>query len=188
MLEKMPDIVTIERTFPAPPDLIWKLWTEPEHFAAWYGPDGSTVPVARMDVRVGGNRLLCMEVQTPQGPRRMWFTGTYLEVTENRRLVYTDSMADEHGNVMAPEELGMPPGHPTTTEVRVQLEPVPGGTRMLLNHVGVPEGSPAAAGWAMALDKLAGRLTPHDGTPADTAPTPSPPVRQTTLLETGRED
>jgi len=90
---KTPDRVTIERTFPAPPEAIWTLWTLPEHFASWYGPEGSTVPVAEMDVRVGGTRLLCMEVQTPQGPRRMWFTGPYLEGTVNKRLVYTDAMS-----------------------------------------------------------------------------------------------
>ena len=119
---RTPDGVRIERTFPAAPSLIWTLWTQPEHFASWYGPEGSTVPVARMDVRVGGNRLLCMEVQTPQGPRRMWFTGTYLEVVENQLLVYSDAMADEHGNVLAPEEMGMPAGHPAITGLRMHGE------------------------------------------------------------------
>ncbi len=156
---KTPDQMSIERTFPAPPATIWKLWTQPEHFASWYGPVGSAVPVAQMDVRVGGTRLVCMEVQTPQGPRRMWFTGTYLVVDVNRRLVYTDAMADEHGNVLAPEEMGMPAGHPAVTEVRVDLEPVTGGTRMVLTHVGVPEGSPGAIGWAMAFDKLTAQLS-----------------------------
>jgi uncharacterized protein YndB with AHSA1/START domain len=154
MVEKMPDSVTIERTLPAPPEVIWRLWTQPEHFASWYGPEGSTIPEATMDVRVGGTRVLCMQVHTPQGPRQMWFIGTYLEVVENQRLVYTDSMADERGRVMTPEELGMPAGHPTTTEVRVQLESVAGGTRMVVTHVGIPEGSPGAIGWAMAFDKL----------------------------------
>ena len=159
MVEKtMPDQVTIERTFPAPPEVMWELWTQPEHFASWYGPEGSSVPVAEMDLRVGGARLLCMEVQTPQGPRRMWFTGTYLEVAANQLLVYTDAMADEHGNVIAPEEMGMPAAHPATTEVRVELEAVSGGTRMVLTHVGIPEGSPGAVGWAMALDNLAEQL------------------------------
>jgi uncharacterized protein YndB with AHSA1/START domain len=157
---KTPDQVTIERTFPAPPETIWTLWTLPEHFASWYGPDGSTVSVAEMDVRVGGTRRLCMEVKTPQGPRRMWFTGTYLEVAVNQLLVYTDAMTDQDGNVIAPEQLGMPAGHPAVTEVRVELEPVSGGTRMVLTHVGIPEGSPGAVGWAMALDKLTEQLTP----------------------------
>jgi uncharacterized protein YndB with AHSA1/START domain len=150
--------VKIERTLPAPPEMIWTLWTHPEHFASWYGPAGSTVHVTEMDVRVGGTRLLSMEVQTTGGPRRMWFTGTYLEVTVNQRLVYTDAMADEHGNVLPPEEMGMPAGHPAITEVRVELTPVGSGTRMVLTHVGIPAGSPGAVGWTMALDKLTGLL------------------------------
>ena len=118
----------IERSFDAPVDLIWQMWTDPEHFKAWYGPDGATIPVAKMDVRVGGTRLVCMEMQTPDGPMQMWFTGEYREVVENERLVYTESMSDEHGNVLSPADMGMPDGHPTTTEVRVELDDVGGRT------------------------------------------------------------
>jgi uncharacterized protein YndB with AHSA1/START domain len=150
--------VVIERSFDAPVDLIWQMWTDPQHFSAWYGPDGATVPVAKLDVRVGGTRLVCMEMQSPNGTMRMWFTGEHREVVENQRLVYTESIADENGNVMSPAELGMPEGHPTTTEVRVELTPVDGRTKMVLTHVGIPAGSPGAAGWTMALDKLAARV------------------------------
>jgi len=105
--------VVIERRFNAPVGLVWKMWTDPEHFKAWYGPTGATIPVARMDVRVGGTRLVCMEMQTPKGPMQMWFTGEYLEVVEPERLVFTDSMSDENGRVVSPTEMGMPEGHPT---------------------------------------------------------------------------
>ena len=150
--------VVIERLFDAPLDLIWQMWTEPEHFKAWYGPGGATIPVANMDVRVGGARLVCMEMQTPAGPRQMWFTGEYREVVKNKRLVYTESMSDENGNVISPSELGMPDGHPATTEVIVELEDLEGRTKMVMTHVGVPAGSPGAMGWTAAFDKLATRL------------------------------
>ena len=140
------DAVVIERTFAAPVDLIWQMWTVPEHFASWYGPEGATIPVAKMDVRVGGARLVCMEVPTPDGPMQMWFSGEYLEVVENERLVYTDLVSDEDGS---PAD-----GH-AVTEVRVELGVVDGRTRMVMTHVGVPAGSPGATGWNMALDKLA---------------------------------
>ncbi len=149
------DAVKIERHFEAPVELIWQMWTDPEHFAAWYGPDGATIPVAKMDVRVGGTRLVAMEMQTPDGPMRMWFTGEYREVVENERLVYTESMSDENGNVVSPSDMGMPAGHPTTTEVRVELEYAGGRTKMVMTHAGIPAGSPGAAGWTMAFDKLA---------------------------------
>ena len=149
------DAVVIERSFDAPAELIWRMWTEPEHFKAWYGPAGAVVPIAKMDVRVGGSRLVCMQVATPDGPMRMWFTGEYREVVKNLRLVYTESFSDEHGNVLSPAALGMPGDHPTTTEVIVELEDLGGRTKMVLTHAGVPADSPGAAGWMVALDKLA---------------------------------
>lgn len=152
------DAVVIERTLDAPVELIWQLWTDPEHFAAWYGPDGATIPLARMDVRVGGTRLVGMQIDTPRGAMTMWFTGEYLEVVPNKRLVYTESMSDENGTVLTPADLGMPAGHPTTTEVRVELDDLGDRTRMILTHTGIPAGSPGAAGWTMALDKLAAHV------------------------------
>jgi uncharacterized protein YndB with AHSA1/START domain len=157
------DAVTIERTIDAPADRVWQMWTEPEHFAAWYGPSGATIPVAKMDVRVGGRRLVCMHVETPNGTMQMWFTGQYLEVVENKRLVYTESMSDEHGNVLEPADMGMPPGHPATTEIHVELDDVGGRTRMTMTHIGVPDGSPGAAGWRMAFDKLATHVAAERG-------------------------
>ena len=148
------DAVVIERTFDAPVHLIWQMWTDPQHFKAWYGPDGASIPVAKVDVRVGGTRLVCMEMPSPNGPMQMWFTGVYREVVENTRLVYTEAMSDESGNVASPSDLGMPEGHPMTTEVRVLFEDLAGRTRMVLTHVGIPGDSPGAAGWVMALDKL----------------------------------
>jgi hypothetical protein len=45
--------------------------------------------------------------------------------------------------------------HPETTEVRVELSDLGDCTTMVMTHVGIPYDSPGAAGWLMALDKLA---------------------------------
>jgi uncharacterized protein YndB with AHSA1/START domain len=149
------DAIVIERTFDAPVDLIWQMWTQPEHFKKWYGPRGFTVPVAEMDVRVGGKRLICME--SPDGSMKMWTTGEHTEVAPNERLVYTESMADENGNKVAPPSAGE--GHPGTTLVTVQLEALGGRTKMTMTHAGVPaaEGG-ASAGWEQAFAKLADHI------------------------------
>ena len=159
--DNVQDAVVIERSFDAPVDLIWQMWTDPEHFKAWYGPDGATIPVAKMDVRVGGTRLVCIEMPTPDGPIQMWFTGEYRAVVENERLVYTESMSDEQGNVSSPTDRGMPEGHPGTTEVSVELEDVGGRTKMVMTHTGIPGDSAGAAGWATALAKLAAHVKAH---------------------------
>lgn len=152
------DAVVIERYFDAAPEVIWRMWTDPERFATWYGPMGATIPEAHMDVRVGGRRLVAMRMETPNGAMMMWFTGEYVEVDAPRRLVYTESMADEAGNVIRPESMGMPAGHPAVTEITVELLAVGDRTRMIMTHAGIPADSPGAAGWAMAFDKLEAAL------------------------------
>ena len=151
----MTDSVVIERILDAPVELVWKMWTEPEHFAAWYGPMGATIPVANLDLQVGGTRHVCMAMETPNGPMQMWFVGAYTEIVPHSRLVYTESMGDEDGNTLSPAEMGMPEGSPETTEVIVELESIDGKTKMTMTHVGVPADSPGAGGWGMAFDKLA---------------------------------
>lgn len=140
--------VVIERTFDAAIELIWQLWTEAEHFQSWYGPQGFSIPVAEMDVQVGGKRLFCMA--SPDGSMKMWFTGEYLEVSPTERLVYTESMSDENGNVMPPPSAD----HPGTTEVTVQLEALDGQTKMTMTHAGIPADSPGASGWEQAFAKM----------------------------------
>ena len=65
--------------------------------------------------------------------------------------------------MQTPSDLGMPEGHPTTTEVCVELEDEAGGTKMVLTHRGVPADSPGAGGWAMAIAKLVTRLAAEGG-------------------------
>ena len=150
------DAVVIDRTFDAPLDVIWSMWTDPEHFRAWYGPTGATIPVAELDVRVGGARRVCMEVATPDGAMRMWFTGEHRVVEPTTRLVFTEAMTDEDGNAQPG-----PAGHPVDTEVTVELEAVGGRTQMRMTHAGIPADSPGAMGWNMAFDKLDAHLAAH---------------------------
>ena len=151
--------IQIERTFDAPIDLIWAMWTEAEHFASWYGPMGAKIPTAEMDVRVGGRRHIAMEMETPNGPMQMFFIGEYSEVDPKTRLVYTESMADADGNALTVEQMGMPAGAPVMTSIVVELEDLGPRTKMTMTHIGVPADSPGAQGWTMALYKLEARLT-----------------------------
>ncbi len=149
------DEVRIERSFNAPQELIWQMWTDPHHFEHWYGPTGATVSVAKMDLVVGGARHISMEMQTPNGSMRMWFVGEHLDIEPVRRLAYTESMSDEQGNVVPPSAMGMPADHPDTTQITIELDQVGDVTEMVMTHAGIPADSPGATGWNMAFDKLA---------------------------------
>jgi len=84
----------------------------------------------------------------------MWTIGVYKEVNQPSRLVYTESMCDADGNIMSPESMGMPAGHPDITEVIVELSETGGKTTMKMTHKGVQEGTAGAGGWNQAFDKL----------------------------------
>lgn len=146
------DAVVVERTFKGGVDLIWRLWTDPDHFKNWYGPKGFTIPVAEMDLQIGGKRLICMA--SPDGGMKMWTVGEYKEIVPNERLVYTESPSDENGNPVSPTAMGMPEGYPAITEVIVVLEDLGGHTKMTMTHAGVPASSGAGSGWEQAFDKL----------------------------------
>ena len=99
-----------------------------------------------------------MEMRRAERTMKMWFTGEYREVVPMTRLVYTDSMADEQGNVLSPAAMGMPADTPETTEVIVVLEDLGGRTKMVLTHMGVSADSGGASGWEQAFAKLAAHI------------------------------
>jgi uncharacterized protein YndB with AHSA1/START domain len=143
------DAIVIERTFNAPIDVVWRMWTDAEEFAGWYGPPNATIPVADFDLRVGGRRRVCMEMPTPNGSMRMWFGGEHRTIEPPTLLIYSEQVTDEHG-IPAPGGL--------LTEVRVELTRADSATRMVMTHLGVPSDSPGAMGWNMAFEKLDKRL------------------------------
>ena len=85
----------VERVFDAPRELVWQAWTEPEHLAHWWGPQGWTLPVCTVDFRPGGIWHYCM--RGPEG-EESWGKATYREIVEPERIVYLDAFADEAGN------------------------------------------------------------------------------------------
>lgn len=147
--------VVIERTFNASLESVWNMWAKAENFQKWYGPTGASIPVANFDVQPGGKRHFCMEVNTPNGPMKMWFVGEYAAIEPMNKLSYTEIMADEEGNQVAPSSMGMPGEEVEVTTVTVELTEDGESTKMVMTHAGVPAGSPGEMGWNMALDKLA---------------------------------
>jgi uncharacterized protein YndB with AHSA1/START domain len=147
--------ITITRVFNTPRELVWRRWTDPDQYTGWWGPKDFTAPYAKFDLRPGGKYLYCM--RRTDG-KEYWGTGIYKEVIETNRLVYTDSFADEHGNVVPGSYYGMESTLPVEMEVELTLEDLDGKTRMTLEHYGIPEGEMAEqtkAGWNESFDKLA---------------------------------
>jgi uncharacterized protein YndB with AHSA1/START domain len=149
--------------FDAPLEMVWKAWTDPEHFMKWWGPAHFTAPVAKMDVRVGGKYHWCM--RGPAGTeynKDFWTAGEFREVVPMRRLVYTDHFADEKGNYMTAKEHGLPGDWPDEQLVTISFEDVGGKTKMTLRHEGLPTGDMSdmtGEGWQGSFDKMEDALT-----------------------------
>ena len=52
--------LSISRLLQAPVELVWEVWTTPEHIAQWWGPNGFTNTIQTMDVQEGGEWKLTM--------------------------------------------------------------------------------------------------------------------------------
>ncbi len=94
----MTDLPTyvLERTFAAPPALVWRTWTEPELLARWYGPNVETV-IHRLEVRAGGLWLNEMKMRGQSSYQRT----EYLEVDKPNRLVALMASSNADWNIAA---------------------------------------------------------------------------------------
>ncbi|MEF3306587.1 SRPBCC family protein [Paenibacillus sp. GYB003] len=90
--------LVLTRVFDAPRELVFKVWTDPEHFGKWWGPKGFSLDVVKMDVRPGGMFLGCQK--SPDGSQVMWGKFVYREVAAPEKLVYVQSFSDEQGNTI----------------------------------------------------------------------------------------
>src|SRR5882762_5412031 len=76
--------VTLTRTLKAPRDLVFRMWTEPKHMAAWWGPKHNRNAACELDPRSGGK--IAIRMVGPDYDNEMG--GEFVEVDPPRRLVF----------------------------------------------------------------------------------------------------
>ncbi len=156
--------LVITRVFDAPVAIVWKYWSEPEYMKKWWGPKDFTAPVVKIDFKVGGKILACMHGVGMPGTEAQdfWSTGTYKEIVPMKKIVVTDSFADENGNVVSAEKYGMP-GFPMELLITITFEEKDGKTKMTLVHSGIAQLDEKTRqdmnqGWNQSFDKFAANL------------------------------
>jgi uncharacterized protein YndB with AHSA1/START domain len=73
------------RLLDAPVKLVWKVWTSPEHIKLWWGPDGFTNTINKMDVKPGGEWDLIMH--GPDGKDHV-IKSVFVEIVKYKKIVY----------------------------------------------------------------------------------------------------
>jgi uncharacterized protein YndB with AHSA1/START domain len=100
----MPDL-TITRMFDAPRELVFEVWTDPNHLAKWFGPTGFTAPSCTVNLVEGGRWRICIRDRESDFER--WSSGVYHEIRRPERLVFSFAWEEPKGA----------PGHDTLVTV-----------------------------------------------------------------------
>jgi uncharacterized protein YndB with AHSA1/START domain len=140
--------LVITRIFDAPRDLLWQVWTEPQHLAHWWGPRGSALPFWKADLRAGGSYRFNM--RGPDG-NDYWNQGKYREVVAPERLVMEGGWTDAAGNAKSPVMV--------TT---VTFEEENGKTKLTLRGSGFESASARDShrgGWSQSFERLTDYLS-----------------------------
>lgn len=145
---------TITRDFDAPRELVFKAWTDCDHFSHWFGPKDFTTPHCSIEPRPGGTWTSAM--RSPEGSE-FWSSGTIVEIDAPSRFVVDEGFSDEHGNRVSAQAYGMSDDMPSEERMTVTLEEHRGRTRLTVRQ-GIPadvaERNGAPQGWQETLDKL----------------------------------
>jgi uncharacterized protein YndB with AHSA1/START domain len=85
--------ITMTRVFNAPRTLVWDAHTKPELIKRWLlGPDGWSMPVCEMDLRVGGKYRWVWKKDSDG--TEMGTSGVFKEIVAPQRLVSTERFDD----------------------------------------------------------------------------------------------
>lgn len=151
--------------FDAPVESVWNAFTDPEIEKQWTRclvPSESTdIEFLEHDLRVGGKYLL--RYVNPQKSVR-FSTGTYKKIVPLKELVYTESFADEKGNIVPGSAFGLKYYIPPERQVEITFEPLYDGTKIKLVHKGLPSNEHsdfAATQIAISFVMLANMIERH---------------------------
>ncbi len=142
-----PGTVELHRVLRAPPEKVYRAFTDPDAMARWLPPEGFTCRVHGMDVRVGGEFRMSFTNFTTGHSHS--FGGKYLELKPGERISYTDKFDDPNL-----------PGEMITT---VTFKKVSCGTELHVVQTNIPSVIPVEMcylGWQESLQFLAKLVEP----------------------------
>jgi uncharacterized protein YndB with AHSA1/START domain len=131
-----PDRVQITRIFDAPRPLVFSYWAQPDKLSLWSGCKDATSVEIEADFRVGGRFSHNMTIK---GAGQHAFSGTYEEIIEPEKIVYSANLG------------------PATIRVSIQFFELGEQTKVVLTQEGFPDPSLVkivAGGTNESFDKL----------------------------------
>jgi uncharacterized protein YndB with AHSA1/START domain len=86
--------IRISRVFDAPRELVWQAWTDPQQVGQWWGPNGFTTTIEKMDFREGGEWI-----HTMHGPDGTDYPNhsVFLKIQQPELIQYSHGGAKKDG-------------------------------------------------------------------------------------------
>lgn len=140
--------VKLHRVFAAPPEKVYRAFTDADAYASWLPPYGFVAKVFELDVKAGGKYKMSFTNFTTGNAHS--FGGEFLEIKPNELLKYSDRFDDPNL-----------PGEMTTT---IKFKTVTCGTEINIIQEGIPAAIPEEMcylGWQDSLDKLKRMVEPN---------------------------
>jgi uncharacterized protein YndB with AHSA1/START domain len=134
----MANTVQLHRVIAAPPERVYRAFTDPDAMVKWFPPHGFTAKMHSMDFKVGGGYKMSFTNFSSQGTHS--FGGKYVEIKPNELLKYTDKFDD--------------PNLPGEMQVTVTFRKCIGGTELKVTQEGIPAAIPVEMcylGWQQSL-------------------------------------
>lgn len=154
MIKINPELdLILERVVDVKPEIVWKAWTRPEHLKRWFVPAPWTIAEVEVDLKPGG--IFKTVMQSPEG-QKFPNMGCFLEIVENKKLVWTDVLLPGFRPVQSLES-----GAGLAFTATILIEPQGQGTKYqaIVMH-GDPESRKKHEamgfhdGWGKCLDQL----------------------------------
>lgn len=143
--------LVLERMLDVRPELVWRAWTMPEYLKKWFTPAPWMTVDCEMDLRPGG--IFRTTMRSPEGQEYPG-TGCFLDVVENRKLVWTSALGPGFRPVIQEAD-----AFPFTAIIL--LEPHSQGTKYTAIAIHADEADCKKhesmgfhAGWGKALEQL----------------------------------
>ena len=140
--------IRLHRVLRATPERVYRAFLDADAMAKWLPPNGFTAKVHHLEARVGGTHRMSFTNFTTGKSHS--FGGTYLELTPNERIRYTDKFDD--------------PSLPGEMQTTVVIKQATLGVELNITQEGLPDVIPLEAcylGWQESLELLAKLVEPE---------------------------
>jgi uncharacterized protein YndB with AHSA1/START domain len=106
--------IVMKRVFAAPSTKVFDAFTKPELITRWLlGPDGWSMPVCEVDLRVGGRYHYVW--RSDADASEFGFNGSYREIVRPERIVHVESMDGNPGESLVTTTFAEHDGSTTVT-------------------------------------------------------------------------